>query len=83
MILGQFLMTATRSCKSCNQCVSSHFDFFSWCKLRKIKIHSEISSFVSCYHWIQKEPDFPNISERFVHQQLDFGKVLISKENSI
>ena len=74
-------MTVTRSCKTCNQCVSSHFDVFSWCKLRKIKIHSEISSFVSCFHWIKREPDLPKISEKFLHQQLDFGKVLVSEDN--
>ncbi len=70
-------MTLKRSCMSCNQCVSSHFDLFSWCKLRKIKIHSEISSFVSCGHWIRKEAYVPNISERSVDQQLDFEKVLV------
>ncbi len=69
-------MTAKRSCRSCNQYVSSHFDSISWCKLRKIKIHSDISSFVSCYHWIKKQPNLPKISEKFVDQQLDFGKVL-------
>ena len=70
-------MTLKRSCMTCNQCVSSHFDSFSWCKLRKIKIHSEISSFVSCGHWIKKEPYVPKISERSVDQQLDFEKVLV------
>ena len=74
-------MTAKRSCRSCNQCVSSHFDSFSWCKLRKIKIHSEISAFVSCGHWIRKEHNFPKISERSAEQQLDFAKVLLIKEN--
>jgi len=70
-------MTANKCCRSCNQCVASHFDSFSWCKLRKIKIHPEISSLVSCYHWIKKEPNLPKISEKFVHQQLDFGKVIV------
>ena len=74
-------MTAKRCCRSCNQCVESHFESFSWCKLRQLKIHSEISSFVSCYHWIKKEPILPKFSENFGHQQLDFSKVLISKNN--
>ena len=74
-------MTTNRCCRSCNQCVSSHLDSFSWCKLRKIKIHREIYSFVSCYHWIKKEPNLQKISGQFVHQQLDFGKVLVSNEN--
>ena len=74
-------MTAKKSCRSCNQCVSSHFDSFSWCKLRQIKIHSEISSFVFCYHWTKKEANLPKISEKLVNQQLDFGKVLVSKDN--
>ena len=74
-------MTPKRSCMSCNQYVSSNFDSFSWCKLRKIKIHSEISSYVACYHWIKKSPNLPNIPENLVHQQLDFGKVLVSNEN--
>ncbi len=74
-------MARKRSCMTCNQFVSSHFDSLSCCKLRKIKIHSEISSFVSCGHWIKKEPNFPGRSENFVHQQLDFGKVLVINEN--
>ncbi len=74
-------MILKRSCMSCNQCVASHFDSFSWCKLRKIKIHSEISASVSCGHWIKKEPYFPRISERSVDQQLDFGKVLVTDKN--
>ena len=74
-------MTLKRSCISCNQCVSSYIDSFSWCKLRKIKIYSEISSFVSCGHWIKKEPSFPKIYERPVDQQLDFGKVLVTDKN--
>ena len=74
-------MAGKRSCRTCNQCVSSHFDSFSWCKLRKIKIHSEISSIVSCGHWIKKEPYLPKISERSVDQQLDFGKVLVTNKN--
>ena len=74
-------MTSKRCCRRCNQFVSSHFDSISWCKLRKIKIHSEISSFVSCYHWIKKEPTLPKLSEKFIHQQLDFGKAFVSHEN--
>ncbi len=74
-------MTTKRSCRSCNQFVSSHIDSFSWCKLRKIKIHSEISLVVSCCHWIKKEPNLPMITEKFVPQQLDFGKVLVSNDN--
>jgi len=74
-------MIGKRCCRSCNQCVSSRFDSFSLCKLRKIKIHCEISPFVSCYHWIKKEPNLTKVSEEVVHQQLDFGKVLVSNEN--
>ncbi len=74
-------MTAKICCRSCKQCDPTYFDSFLWCKLRKIKIHSEISSFVSCYHWIKKEPNLPKISEKFINQQLDFAKVLVSNEN--
>ena len=74
-------MTAKRSCRSCNQFVSSDFDSCSWCKLRKIKIHSEISALVFCYHWIKKEPNLPKISEKSVNQQLDFGKELVINKN--
>ena len=74
-------MTAKRCCRSCNHCDVDHFDSFSLCKLRQINIHSDISSFVSCYHWLKKEPNLPKISERFVHKQLDFGKALISTKN--
>ena len=74
-------MIPKRSCRSCNQCVSSHFDSFSWCQLRRIKIHPEISSYVACYHWIRKEPNLPKISENLLPQQLDFGKVLVVNEN--
>ena len=74
-------MTAKRCCRGCNQAVSSDLDSFLWCKLRKIKIHAEISSFVSCYHWIKKEPNLPNISNQLAHHQLDFGKVLVKNSN--
>jgi len=30
---------------------------------------------------VKKEPNLPKISEKFVHQQLDFSKVLVSNEN--
>ena len=74
-------MAAKRCCRSCKHCATSHFDSFSLCNLRKLKIHSDIDAFVFCHHWIKKEPNLPNISKKFVDQQLDFGKALISSEN--
>ena len=73
-------MIPKRCCRSCNHCELNHFDSFSFCKLRKIKIHTEISSFVSCYHWLKKEPNLPKISNKVIDEQLDFGTVLISNE---
>tara|TARA_Y100001968_G_scaffold318261_1_gene348251 strand:+ start:571 stop:795 length:225 start_codon:yes stop_codon:yes gene_type:complete len=74
-------MKPKRCCRSCNHYVSSNIDSFLLCKLRKLKIHSDIASCVFCHHWIIKEPHLPNISKKFVDQQLDFGKELILNEN--
>lgn len=74
-------MTATRCCRSCKQFASSEDKAFSLCKLRKIKIHAEISTFAFCHHWMKKESNLPLIKEKCIDQQLDFGKVLVVTNN--
>ena len=74
-------MTATRCCRSCKQFDSGQDQAISWCKLRKIKIHSEISTFAFCHHWMKKDSNLPLIEEKCIDKQLDFGKVLAVTNN--
>ena len=77
-------MTVQKCCRTCKHCASSQPNQFSVCRLRKIKIHSEISTFDFCHHWIKKEPSLPDFQEalndQLTDRQLDFGKVLVSKD---
>ena len=74
-------MTAKRCCRSCKQFVSSKDKELSLCRLRKIKIHSEIATFALCHHWMRKDSNLDVIKEKYVDKQLDFAKVLVVTNN--
>ncbi len=65
--------------------MSAQAALFSMCKVRRIKIHPDVSVFAFCHHWTRIEPSLPMIkdktSEIAIDQQLDFGKVLVSTDN--
>ena len=76
-------MPFNECCTNCKHCIPGRSSSHGWCVLRKIKLHPEISPFVFCHHWIQREPALPIIEERHTYpdQQLDFGKIFANSEN--
>ncbi len=71
-------------CGSCRHCVPGDTGLFALCRIRKIKIHPQIVTFAFCHHWVKKEPTLPLIEDKMIEtfddKQLDFGKVLVSKD---
>ena len=67
-------MRLTECCKNCNHCNWPNTSSYGWCRLRKIKVHSEIAQFAFCHHWSSKEPILPNLREKEFNldTQLDF-----------
>ena len=76
-------MPSEKSCKSCKYSKFLGETVNVWCTLRKIKVHSEISSYFFCHHWSQKEPLLPVLDQRkaSIHQQLDFARELAANES--
>ena len=60
-------------CRTCGHGVSSQGTSFTWCRLRKLRIHSDISSLAFCHHWTRSEPRLPVIANND-DKQLDFGR---------
>tara|TARA_Y100001968_G_scaffold89887_2_gene80898 strand:- start:191 stop:385 length:195 start_codon:yes stop_codon:yes gene_type:complete len=49
-----------------------------WCRLRKLNVHPDISTFVFCHHWSKSSPSLPEIkgADSKLDKQLDFGRAL-------
>ena len=75
-------MPSEQSCKSCKYSKALGETVNVWCIVRKLKVHSEISSYVFCHHWCQQEPLLPALDTTKVKtdQQLDFARELAAKE---
>ncbi len=76
-------MTLEKCCRTCKHCVAVQQNLLMQCRLRTITIHSEISSFAFCHHWMRKSPILPKPekqNETYIDQQLDFGKVLVPSD---
>tara|TARA_B100000700_G_C14487046_1_gene597831 strand:+ start:243 stop:476 length:234 start_codon:yes stop_codon:yes gene_type:complete len=76
-------MTKQECCRTCRHCAANESTGMSWCRLRKIRIHSDISPIAFCHHWIKAEPVLPNletIKDLKMDRQLDFEKVFSSTE---
>ena len=75
------LMLMKDCCKSCRHYISSQNAFYGACRLRKIKLHSDIVTICFCHHWTPQEIALPNIdgisNGDQEQKQLDFGKVLV------
>ncbi len=71
-------MAIKKCCRTCGHCISSQGGTASWCRLRKIKVHTEIVRFVFCHHWVQLSPSLPivELKDSALDKQLDFGRVL-------
>ena len=69
-------------CKTCKHCISTNNASYSWCQMRKIKVHAEISQTIFCHHWTSAVPKLPNIkqSSLYMDKQLDLGKRVLSAE---
>ncbi len=77
-------MVKKECCRNCAHCVSAQSSDFSWCKLRKLKLHPEISLVFFCHHWTQLEPALPDLhnhSDLKLDRQLDFEKVVLVNES--
>ena len=74
-------MPAKECCRTCQHCFPGQGSADGWCRLRKIRLNSEISAFAFCHHWSKRLPTLPILKDQSFNQltdkQLDFGKVLI------
>ena len=75
-------MVKKECCRSCGHCISSANSNFFWCRLRKLKVHTDLASFVFCHHWTQKSPSLPKINDKYfqLEKQLDFERTLSSQD---
>ena len=67
-------MLSEQSCKSCKYSKALGATVNVWCIVRKLKVHSEISSYVFCHHWSHQEPFLPVLEKIKTEQQLDFAR---------
>ncbi|WP_320663604.1 metal-binding protein [Prochlorococcus sp. MIT 1223] len=76
-------MINKESCRSCAHCTSAQISKEFWCRLRKIKVHSEIATVAFCHHWTKSVPSLPvlNKSDVSLDKQLDFARTLSSTES--
>ncbi|WP_269622026.1 metal-binding protein [Prochlorococcus marinus] len=76
-------MSSLECCHTCKYCKEIPSSSNSWCLLRKIKLHSDFTSYVFCHHWTNQQSAIPLIdaTQANVNKQLDFGKELIMIEN--
>ena len=76
-------MSFEKSCKSCKYSKALGGTSNVWCLVRKIKVHSDISSNVFCHHWCQQEPLLPVLDKGklITAQQLDFARELAANES--
>ena len=50
-------MAGRSSCRSCKHCQPA--GGLSWCKLRQVPLHPELTADLSCHHWTAKAPELP------------------------
>ncbi len=76
-------MAHNQCCRSCRHYIASESGALFWCRLRKLKVHSDIATVVFCHHWTRQSPSLPKIEDKYCQfeQQLDFEKSLSTREN--
>ncbi len=78
-------MSTKECCRTCVHCLSCQGASGGLCRLRKIKVHSDIASFAVCHHWTKRPPSLPKLEERVISvckdRQLEFGRALVSIDN--
>ncbi|NCU76533.1 MAG: hypothetical protein EBV59_06190 [Synechococcaceae bacterium WB7_1C_051] len=50
-------MAGRSSCRSCKHCQPA--GGLSWCALRHVPLHPELTADLSCHHWTAKAPELP------------------------
>ncbi len=77
-------MSTKECCKTCQHCCAGQTTFDGWCRLRQIKVHSEIAPFAFCHHWTKRAPSLPrvpeNLTDTAMERQLELGRALVSTE---
>ena len=51
-------MSARPCCRSCRHCQPAADS--SWCRLRKVTLHPDLTADLSCHHWTPKPPELPD-----------------------
>ena len=51
-------MAQRDSCRSCRHCHPA--GNVSWCQLRKLSLHPELTAELSCHHWTARPPELPD-----------------------
>ena len=78
-------MPTKECCRTCDHCLSSQSDSGGFCRLRKIKVHSDIAPFAVCHHWTRRPPSLPKLDEKpldvCTDRQLEFGRAFVAIEN--
>ena len=64
-------MSTKKSCISCRHCCGAQSVSDTWCRLRQIRVHSEISNFAFCHHWTKKEAVLPMVQAKNTHSYLE------------
>ena len=75
-------MPKKECCRSCGHCFTAQSSIELWCRLRKIKVHSDIAAFAVCHHWTKSAPLLPKLNEGDMSfdKQLDFGRSFASSD---
>ena len=80
-------MSTKESCKTCQLCLACQGSAGYWCRLREIKVHSDIAPFAFCHHWTKREPTLPNLEARtnevFKERQLELSRTLTTIETKV
>jgi len=78
-------MSTKECCRNCKHCLSCQGTSGSWCRLRQIKVHSDIAPVAVCHHWTKRAPSLPKLEEKAsevcMDRQLELGRELVSLEN--
>jgi hypothetical protein len=49
------------SCRSCRHCEPAAG--VSWCRLRQVSLHPELTADLSCHHWTARAPELPDFQD--------------------
>ena len=74
-------MSTKTCCKTCQHCCLGQATSDGWCRLRRIRVHSDIAVFALCHHWTKRAPSLPTFDDKNIDdvsdQQLEFDRDLV------